>query len=88
MFHRFKRFVKIAGDDIRVQGRLMTIDGFEFTSGENFPNLTAEVKATVYLTPKVQGTTAGATPTGPAAPAPGAAQPVSTPAPATAAATP
>ncbi len=89
MFHRFKRFVKLAGEDIRVQGRLMTIEGFTFTSGESFPELTAEVTTTVYLTPRAQGTTAGATPAGPAAPpAPGAPQTASTPAPPTAAATP
>ncbi|MEA2331535.1 MAG: hypothetical protein QOH58_1673 [Thermoleophilaceae bacterium] len=64
-FHRMKRFVKVANKDIRVQGRLMTIDGLTFKS-DKFPVITAEVRATVYLSPKSQGTTAGATPDGPA----------------------
>lgn len=64
-FHRVKRFVRVANEDIRVQGRLMTIDGISFDS-ETFPKLTADVSATVYLSPKTQGTTGGATPQGPA----------------------
>jgi hypothetical protein len=64
-FHRMKRFVRVANKDIRVKGRLMTIDSLAFKS-DQFPVIVAEVKSTVYLSPKTQGTTAGATPEGPA----------------------
>jgi hypothetical protein len=63
-FHRVKRFVRIANNGVDVKGRLMTIDGMNFTS-EKFPTVSASVTATVYLSPKSQGTTAGATPQGP-----------------------
>jgi Tfp pilus assembly protein PilO len=73
-FHRLKRFVQVANERVLVRGRLMTIDGLKFSSdGANFPDLKAEVKATIYLTPKEEGATAGATPQGPAAPAAGGA---------------
>ena len=97
-FHRLKRFVQVANDKVLVRGRLLTLDGLKFTSGDTFPKLKAEIKATVYLAPKAQGDTAGATPQGPAAPAgstpagttPGAPapQPASSPQPPTATATP
>ncbi|MEX2253564.1 MAG: type 4a pilus biogenesis protein PilO [Thermoleophilaceae bacterium] len=61
-FHRLKRFVRVANEKIKVQGRLLTIDGLSFTGGAR---LVAVVKATVYLVPKDQGVTAGATPSGP-----------------------
>ncbi|HEX8857081.1 MAG TPA: hypothetical protein VF752_15920 [Thermoleophilaceae bacterium] len=86
-FHRLKRFVYVANNSISVQGRLMTIDNLQFATDQNDPKkLAATVHATVYLAPKAEGTTAGATPNGPApAPAAGApnAQPASgsTPAP-------
>jgi Tfp pilus assembly protein PilO len=64
-FHRMKRFVRVANKDIRVQGRLMTIDRLTFKS-DQFPVITAEVTSTVYLSPKSEGATAGATPQGPA----------------------
>ena len=76
-FHRMKRFVHLTNRRIRVQGRLITIDNMEFKS-ETFPELNATVKATVYLSPKEQGTTAGATPAGPQTTQPAAA-PGSTP---------
>jgi hypothetical protein len=67
-FHRLKRFVYVEGDKVRVRGRLMTIDGVEYaTEAESFPLLTATVKSTVYLSPKTEGVTAGATPAGPQA---------------------
>jgi len=67
-FHRLKRFVFVDGDNVRVRGRLMTIDGVEYvTDPDNFPTLTATVKASVFLTPKAEGATAGATPAGPPA---------------------
>jgi hypothetical protein len=77
-FHRLKRFVYVKGDNVRVRGRLMTIDGVEYTAdAETFPALSATVKASVYLTPKAEGVTAGATPAGPQ-PASAAAAPVAT----------
>ena len=87
-FHRMKRFVKVVNDDIVVRGRLMTIDGFKWKAEpEKWPFLTAEVRATVYLAPKAQGVSAGATPQGPGAtPAPTPAS-GSTPAPSTPATT-
>ena len=79
-----KRFVRVANQNVVVGGRLITIEGVKFESDpELFPRITAEMTATVYLSPKAQGMTAGATPQGPA-PAPGtgttpAAAPASTP---------
>lgn len=67
-FHSLKRFVYVRGDRVRVRGRLMTIDGVEYTAdADTFPSLTATVQATVYLSPKAEGVTAGATPAGPQA---------------------
>jgi hypothetical protein len=72
-FHRLKRFVHVANNRISVQGRLITIDSLKFTSSlETFPSLQADVNATIYLSPKNGGTTAGATSTGPATSTPGA----------------
>jgi Tfp pilus assembly protein PilO len=83
-FHEMKRFVRVANDRVQVDGRLMKINGFTFDSAE-FPTVTAEVTATVYLAPKTEGATAGATPDGPApttttTPAPAAAAPAPAPA--------
>ena len=76
-FHRMKRFVKVVNDDIVVRGRLMTIDNFKWTAEpDKWPYLKAEVHATVYLAPKAEGVSAGATPQGPSS-----ATPASTPAP-------
>jgi hypothetical protein len=80
-FHRMKRFVQVVNGQIEVHGRLMTIDSFQFTSGETFPKLTAAVKATVYLAPKAEGIAAGATPQGPSATSSATPTPASTPAP-------
>ena len=80
-FHRMKRFVQVANGQIQVHGRLMTIDSFQFTSGETFPRLTADVKATVYLAPKAEGIAAGATAQGPAGLTPASATSGATPAP-------
>ncbi|MEX2196460.1 MAG: type II secretion system protein GspM [Thermoleophilaceae bacterium] len=69
-FHELKRFVHLGEDGIVVRGRLMTIDNFSFGAGEGGDSgdggLKATVKATVYLAPKAEGATAGATPAGPA----------------------
>ncbi len=64
-FHSMKRFVRVANKRVKVEGRLVTIDGFSFEASE-FPTLKAEVRGTVYLVPKEEGKTAGATPNGPA----------------------
>ena len=69
-----KRFVKVVnGGDIVVRGRLMTIDSFNFTTaGAGFPYITAKVSSTVYLAPKAEGVSAGATPAGPTTSTPAA----------------
>jgi hypothetical protein len=59
--------------NVKVNGRLMTVDGFALKGGEpgSNPILDASFALTSYVTPSTQGLTAGATPTGPA---PGAVQ--------------
>jgi hypothetical protein len=67
-FHRIKRYVETSKQDINVRGRLLTVDGIEFTSEPDlFPNITATLTVTAYLAPQAEGATAGATPTGPEA---------------------
>lgn len=60
--------VKTTNEKVGVDGRLITINGF--TLGEDseakFPALQATFTVTTYLTPPSQGTTAGASPEGPA----------------------
>jgi Tfp pilus assembly protein PilO len=87
-FHRMKRFVRVVNERILVRGRLMTIDSFRFESGAKFPRLEAEVRTTVYLTPKAEGETAGATPSGPAGALPASGAPPATSPPATSSGTP
>jgi Tfp pilus assembly protein PilO len=66
-FHRMKRFVYVEGDEIEVRGRLMTLDSLKLSDeGEPGADLVAEIKATVYLSPRSEGATVGATPQGPA----------------------
>jgi hypothetical protein len=72
-FHRIKRFVYVANNQIFVRGRLLSIDSLAFqpsttaTSGATGTgDLTATIGATVYLSPKTQGETGGATAAGPA----------------------
>ena len=68
-FHRMKRFVLVANEQLVIRGRLMTIDKWAFTvDGERGAgDIEADVTATVYLSPKTQGgVDAGASPTGPA----------------------
>lgn len=63
--------VQSNGEKTTVDGRLLTIDGFNFAPGpDGLPQLTANVTATSYLTPADQGITAGASPSGPAAETP------------------
>jgi hypothetical protein len=81
-FHDIKRFVHVAEDSVTVNGRLVTIEGVNFSSDTTiFPKIKAELTATVYLSPAVEGTTAGATPAGPAPATTPAAAPAPTPAP-------
>lgn len=64
--HSVKRFVRVANDDIKVKGRLMTVDGLSLTT-EKFPKIKAQLTATIYLSPKSQGATGGGTAQGPTA---------------------
>src|SRR5688572_10441844 len=84
-FHDVKRFVHVANTNVLVNGRLITIEGVNFSSDtEIFPRIKAELTATVYLSPLSQGETAGATPAGPStAPTTPAAAPATTPPPTT-----
>ena len=66
-FHKLKRFVRVANNDVLVSGRLISVDSVSWASDPGiFPGVRAEVTATVYLSPLTQGVTAGATPAGPA----------------------
>jgi hypothetical protein len=67
--HRQKRFVRVAGERVEVKGRLMTIDSFHFAAADGGRELTAEVSATVYLSPKA-GSAPRAAAAAPAAAAP------------------
>jgi Tfp pilus assembly protein PilO len=65
-FHDVKRFVRVARSNVVVGGRLITIESVSYSSDQTiFPKLKAELKATIYLSPKAEGTTAGANPQGP-----------------------
>jgi hypothetical protein len=60
-------FTGISGKQIRVGGRLLTLDGISLSAApEGFPHITASISATAFLVPADQGATGGATPTGPA----------------------
>ena len=81
-FHRVKRFVHVVNGNVMVNGRLVTIESINYSSdAELFPKIRAELTATVYLTPKAQGVTAGATPQGPGVTTTPAAADGTTPAP-------
>jgi hypothetical protein len=73
-FHDIKRFVHVVNNDVVVSGRLVTIDGINLESDPTiFPRVKAALTATIYLSPLAEGTTAGATPAGPAPTTPAAA---------------
>jgi Tfp pilus assembly protein PilO len=59
--------VKTHKSRIASDGRLVTIDGFDFIadSRRQFPFLSATLNVTTYVTPADQGLTGGATPVGP-----------------------
>jgi hypothetical protein len=64
-FHRMKRFVLVANEQLVIRGRLITIDKWAFNVSES-GGIKADVSTTVYLSPKGQGgVDAGASPTGP-----------------------
>jgi hypothetical protein len=92
-FRKLERFVVAGHDRVRVDGRLLTVDGIALTpSPEGFPKVTASVVATAYLLPDAEGLLGSATPSGPGGAASGGTTATgtagtSTPAPATAAAT-
>lgn len=66
---RVAAFTKIDGNNISVNGRLLTIDGISLTASRfGFPKVKANIAATAYLLPSDEGLTNGATPSGPAAP--------------------
>jgi len=64
MFHSIQRFVQMADGKLEVHGRLIRIDEFSFDSSA-FPNITAQISATIYAAPANEGPTGGATPVGP-----------------------
>ena len=65
-FHDVKRFVRVAGSNVVVGGRLITIESVSYSSDQTvFPRIKAELTATIYLSPKAEGATAGASPQGP-----------------------
>jgi Tfp pilus assembly protein PilO len=61
--------VKTGDEEVTVDGRLLTIDGFslEADPNEGFPALKASFSLTTYLTPPSEGVTDGATPETPGA---------------------
>ena len=61
---RVQHFVQVADGRLEVHGRLIRIDKFSFDSGA-FPNITAQISATIYAAPADEGPTGGATPVGP-----------------------
>lgn len=72
--------VHMNGDQVAVDGRLMTIDGFTLEGGApgSSPDLAGTFAVTTYVTPAEQGLTLGASPGGPAPASP--TQPQTTPA--------
>jgi hypothetical protein len=59
----------VGSDDgqVKVDGRLLTVNGFSLTGDpeKGFPSLLANFAVTAYITPPDQGLTGGATPAGP-----------------------
>jgi hypothetical protein len=72
--HRQKRFVRVVGDRVLVRGRLMTVDSFHLAAAaQGSRRLSAEMSATVYLSPRTALPGPGAPASAPAASAPAAA---------------
>jgi hypothetical protein len=57
-----------SGDQVKVNGRLVTVDGFSIGASKQggFPNIQAAITATAYVLPPGEDAFAGATPAGPA----------------------
>jgi Tfp pilus assembly protein PilO len=67
---RLERFVTV-GDDIRVNGRLLRVDGLALQPAEDgWPGLQVEIAASAYIVPEGDTSTAGATVSAPAGTAP------------------
>ena len=82
-FHQIKRFVSLTNRNVVVSGRLVTVEGIRWDSDDAiFPKIRATLKATIYLSPKSQGVTAGATPAGPSPTTPAGTTPTQTATPA------
>jgi Tfp pilus assembly protein PilO len=64
LFRTVQQFVQVADGRLDVHGRLIRIDKFSFDSAA-FPNITAQITATIYAAPAGEGPTGGATPVGP-----------------------
>jgi Tfp pilus assembly protein PilO len=64
LFRAIRHFVDVADERLEVHGRLIRIDEFSFDSG-TFPNITAQINATIYAAPADEGPTGGASPVGP-----------------------
>jgi Tfp pilus assembly protein PilO len=80
-FGRIDNMVSATNNKVSVNGRLLTIDDFTLAPvDQSKDQLAVTVDATSYVSPADQGTTAGATPTGPAAatPVPATATPSAT----------
>jgi Tfp pilus assembly protein PilO len=67
-FGEIDGLVDLKGDEVSVNGRLMTINDFTLSpTDDKKGTLSAALDVTTFLTPADQGVTAGATPTGPLA---------------------
>ncbi len=65
-FHDVKRFVRVANNNVVVNGRLVTSRASASPATPASSRASRrELKATIYLSPQGQGATAGATPRGP-----------------------
>lgn len=67
-FQKIEKLVQDKGDKLRVNGRLLTLDGLKLEpdSSLGFPHIRATVSATSYLVSPLEGATGGATAQGPA----------------------
>jgi hypothetical protein len=66
-FQRLEKFVDERNAQLRVNGRLLTVDSLQLEpDSTGFPRIRATVGATSYLVSPLEGATAGAKPSGPA----------------------
>jgi hypothetical protein len=66
LLNEVQGFISVDGKDVRVRGRLLTIDAIAL-SPQIFPEVKASITATAYLLPADDATAAGATSQSPAA---------------------